>query len=130
MAMAADTVVAEPQIIVPVGVLPPDHVVTPSILVDRSVALELTDGMLVNLGIGMPTLVARNLPPGLSVFFPSENGIICMDDLADEDLTDAGGNPIGAVPGSCAFDSAFSFGLIRRGHLDVTVLGGLEVDQD
>jgi len=104
-------------------------------LIARRVALEFTDGMLVNLGIGLPTLVARNLPPGLSVFFQSENGIIGMDDLADEgladaDLTDAGGNPIGAVPGACAFDSAFSFGLIRGGHLDVTVLGGLEVDRD
>lgn len=103
-------------------------------LIARRVGREFADGMLVNLGIGLPTLVARHLPPGIRVFFQSENGIVGMDDLgdgglADADLTDAGGNPIGAVPGACAFDSAFSFGLIRGGHLDVTVLGGLEVDE-
>lgn len=103
-------------------------------LIARRVAREFSSGMLVNLGIGLPTLVARNLPAGLRVFFQSENGIIGMDDLsdatlADDDLTDAGGKPIGAVPGACAFDSVMSFGLIRGGHLDVTVLGGLEVDE-
>ncbi|WP_029009488.1 3-oxoacid CoA-transferase subunit B [Azospirillum halopraeferens] len=103
-------------------------------LIARRVALEFRDGDLANLGIGLPTLVARHLPPGIDVFFQSENGIIGMQALPHEgvawnDLTDAGGSPIGAVPGAAAFDSALSFGLIRGGHLDVTVLGGLQVDE-
>ncbi|HTP84632.1 MAG TPA: 3-oxoacid CoA-transferase subunit B [Alphaproteobacteria bacterium] len=103
-------------------------------LIAKRVALELKDGNLVNLGIGLPTLVAHYLPPRVSVLFQSENGLIGMrplpeEGLGDEDLTDAGGSAIGAVPGACAFDSAMSFGLIRGGHLDVTVLGGLQVDQ-
>ncbi|PWC52527.1 3-oxoacid CoA-transferase subunit B [Azospirillum sp. TSO22-1] len=104
-------------------------------LIAKRVALELRDGNLVNLGIGLPTLVARYLPAGVNVFFQSENGIVGMqalpeEGMEDDDLTDAGGGPIGAVPGACAFDSAMSFGLIRGGHLDVTVLGGLQVDQE
>ncbi|MGQ9372202.1 3-oxoacid CoA-transferase subunit B, partial [Azospirillum sp. ST 5-10] len=103
-------------------------------LIAKRVALELRDGSLVNLGIGLPTLVARYLPAGVDVFFQSENGIIGMSALpepgmADDDLSDAGGSPIGAIPGAAAFDSAMSFGLIRGGHLDVTVLGGLQVDE-
>ncbi|VTU31102.1 Acetate CoA-transferase subunit beta [Variovorax sp. SRS16] len=98
------------------------------------VARELKDGDRVNLGIGLPTLVARYLSPSLHVFFHSENGIMGMSPLPGEgfediNLTDAGGRPVGALPGACAFDSAFSFGMIRGGHLDVTVLGGLEVDE-
>jgi acetate CoA/acetoacetate CoA-transferase beta subunit len=101
----------------------------------RRVALELTDGMLANLGIGLPTLVSAYVSSGVNVSFQSENGIIGMQALAAEgpvndDLTDAGGRPISALPGACAFDSAMSFGLIRGGHLDVTVLGGLEVDEE
>src|SRR3712207_3494653 len=101
-------------------------------LIARRVALEMRPGMLVNLGIGLPTLVTRFLPPEVKVFFQSENGLIGMQPLpgaglVDPDLTDAGGSPIGALPGACAFDSAMSFGLIRGGHLDVTVLGGLMV---
>jgi acetate CoA/acetoacetate CoA-transferase beta subunit len=104
-------------------------------LIARRVARELKDGDRVNLGIGLPTLVAQYLPPTLHVYFHSENGIIGMSPLPGEgfedvNLTDAGGRPVGALPGACAFDSAFSFGLIRGGHLDVTVLGGLEVDQE
>ena len=81
-----------------------------------------------NLGIGLPTLVARYLPDDVHVFFQSENGLIGMQPLPEEGfawigVTDAGGNPAGAVPGACAFDSALSFGIIRGGHLDVTVLG-------
>jgi acetate CoA/acetoacetate CoA-transferase beta subunit len=103
-------------------------------LIARRVALELEDGMLANLGIGLPTLVAGHLPEGIDVTFQSENGILGMTALddpaaANADLTDAGGAPISALPGAVAFDSAFSFGLIRGGHLDVTVLGGLEVDE-
>lgn len=102
-------------------------------LIARRVALELRDGDLVNLGIGLPTLVAQFLPPSVQVIFHSENGIMGMSPLPgegfeDRNLTDAGGRPVGVLPGACAFDSATSFGLIRGGHLDVTVLGGLEVD--
>jgi acetate CoA/acetoacetate CoA-transferase beta subunit len=103
-------------------------------VIARRVARELRDGQLVNLGIGLPTQVAHHLPRGVSVFFQSENGLIGMLPLPEEgfawaDLTDAGGRPVGAGPGACAIDSAMSFGLIRGGHLDVTVLGGLQVDE-
>jgi acetate CoA/acetoacetate CoA-transferase beta subunit len=103
-------------------------------LIARRVALELKDGTLVNLGIGLPTLVAAYVPRHIEVFFQSENGIVGMlalpeEGLEVEDLTDAGGRPIGALPGAATFDSAMSFGLIRGGHLDLTVLGGLQVDQ-
>src|SRR5919112_2155038 len=104
-------------------------------LIARRVALELKDGDLVNLGIGLPTLVAAFVPKEVSLFFQSENGIIGMlalpeEGLEAEDLTDAGGGPIGALPGAATFDSAMSFGFICGGHLDVTVLGGLQVDQE
>jgi acetate CoA/acetoacetate CoA-transferase beta subunit len=100
----------------------------------RRVAREMRNGQLVNLGIGLPTLVAQYLPAGVNVFFQSENGLVGMLPLPEEgfawaDLTDAGGRPVGAGPGACAVDSAMSFGLIRGGHLDVTVLGGLQVDE-
>ena len=103
-------------------------------VIARRVAQELRDGDRVNLGIGLPTLVALHLPNTIHVFFHSENGIMGMSPLPgegyeDRNLTDAGGRPVGALPGACAFDSAFSFGIIRGGHLDVTVLGGLEVDE-
>ncbi len=103
-------------------------------LIAKRVALELKDGDLVNLGIGLPTLVAQFLAPGVNVSFQSENGIIGMQPLPagqapSKDLTDAGGAPIGAAADACAFDSAMSFALIRGGHLDVTVLGGLQVDE-
>lgn len=103
-------------------------------VIAKRVALELQDGDLVNLGIGLPTMVARFLKPGINVSFQSENGIIGMQPLPEggaplRDLTDAGGSPIGALPGACAFDSCVSFGLIRGGHLDITVLGGLQVDE-
>ncbi|MCW7538434.1 3-oxoacid CoA-transferase subunit B [Aquabacterium sp. A7-Y] len=103
-------------------------------LIARRVALELHEGYLVNLGIGLPTLVAAMVAREAKIFFQSENGIVGMQAVAEEgleadDLTDAGGNPISALPGSATFDSAMSFGLIRGGHLDVTVLGGLQVDK-
>jgi acetate CoA/acetoacetate CoA-transferase beta subunit len=103
-------------------------------IIARRVAQELQDGDCVNLGIGLPTLVAAHVPRSIHVIFHSENGIMGMSPLPGEgyedlNLTDAGGRPVGALPGACAFDSAFSFGIIRGGHLDVTVLGGLEVDE-
>jgi acetate CoA/acetoacetate CoA-transferase beta subunit len=90
--------------------------------------------MLVNLGIGIPTLVANYVPEGMRVFFQSENGLIGTgsppeEGMAHPTLTDAGGRPVTALPGASTFDSAMSFGLIRGGHLDLTVLGGLQVDQ-
>jgi acetate CoA/acetoacetate CoA-transferase beta subunit len=106
----------------------------PQSIIARRIAHEISSGMLVNLGIGIPTLVAGYLPPGLQVFFQSENGLIGTgappeEGMAHPTLTDAGGQPVTALPGACTFDSAVSFGLIRGGHLDLTVLGGLQVDQ-
>jgi acetate CoA/acetoacetate CoA-transferase beta subunit len=103
-------------------------------LIARRIARELTTGMLVNLGIGIPTLVANHLPRDVSVFFQSENGLIGTGPvpepgLAQARLTDAGGKPVSALPGASTFDSAMSFGLIRGGHVDMTVLGGLQVDE-
>jgi acetate CoA/acetoacetate CoA-transferase beta subunit len=89
--------------------------------------------MLVNLGIGIPTLVANHVPEVVHVFFQSENGLIGTGPIPEEGmthptLTDAAGNPVSALPGASTFDSAMSFGLIRGGHVDITVLGGLQVD--
>jgi acetate CoA/acetoacetate CoA-transferase beta subunit len=102
-------------------------------IIARRVARELRDGMLVNLGIGIPTLVANYVPKDMKVFFQSENGLIGTGAIPEEGmaqplLTDAGGKPVTALPGACTFDSATSFGLIRGGHVDVTVLGALQVD--
>ena len=107
----------------------------PQVIIARRIAQELSSGMLVNLGIGIPTLVANYLPEGMHVFFQSENGLIGtgappQEGMAHPTLTDAGGRPVTALPGASAFDSAMSFGLIRGGHLDLTVLGGLQVDQE
>lgn len=106
----------------------------PQAVIAKRIARELRPGMLVNLGIGIPTAVANYLPPGLNVFFQSENGLIgtgAVPDpgMAQRSLTDAAGRPVTALPGACSFDSAMSFALIRGGHLDMTVLGGLQVDQ-
>src|SRR6476620_10864530 len=103
------------------------------VIIARRVARELRPGNLVNLGIGIPTLVANYLPADLKVFFQSENGLIGTGPIPEQGmahpmLTDAGGRPISALPGAATFDSAMSFGLIRGGHVDVTVLGGLQVD--
>src|SRR5438093_9709801 len=96
----------------------------------RRVARELKGGDRVNLGVGLPTLVAAFVPRDIDVYFHSENGIVGMSPLPgegfeDRNLTDAGGRPVGALPGACAFDSALSFGLICGGHLVVTGLGRL-----
>jgi acetate CoA/acetoacetate CoA-transferase beta subunit len=105
----------------------------PTIIAKR-IAQELRSGMLVNLGIGIPTQVANHLPAGLNVFFQSENGLIGTGPIPEEGmgqrlLTDAAGRPVTALPGASTFDSAMSFGLIRGGHVDMTVLGGLQVDE-
>src|ERR1700730_18370175 len=104
-------------------------------IIARRVALELRSGDLVNLGIGIPTLVANYIPPNLKVFFQSENGIIGTGPIPEQGmahplLTDAGGRPISALPGASIFDSGMSFGLIRGGRVNVTVLGGLQVDAE
>jgi len=104
-------------------------------IIARRVALELRSGDLVNLGIGIPTLVANYVPRDLKVFFQSENGLIGTGPIPEQGLahpllTDAGGRPISALPGASTFDSAMSFGLIRGGHVNVTVLGGLQVDAE
>ncbi len=103
-------------------------------IIAKRIARELHDGMLVNLGIGIPTTVANYVPEGLHVFFQSENGLIGTGPVPEQGmalamLTDAGGRPVTALPGASSFDSAMSFALIRGGHLDLTVLGGLQVDQ-
>ena len=102
-------------------------------IIAKRIALELRSGMLVNLGIGIPTMVASYVPSDIKVFFQSENGLIGTGAIPEEGmghrlLTDAGGRPVTALPGACTFDSAMSFGLIRGGHVDITVLGGLQVD--
>jgi acetate CoA/acetoacetate CoA-transferase beta subunit len=104
-------------------------------IIAKRIAKELKSGMLVNLGIGIPTLVAGYVPSDVEVFFQSENGLIGTGPIPEQGmahptLTDAGGKPVTALPGACTFDSAVSFGLIRGGHVDLTVLGGLQVDQE
>ena len=106
----------------------------PQTTIARRIARELRPGMLVNLGIGIPTLVANYVPDGMHVFFQSENGLIGTGPVPEQGmalsmLTDAGGKPVSALPGASSFDSVMSFSLIRGGHLDLTVLGGLQVDQ-
>ena len=107
----------------------------PQTIIAKRVALELRPNNLVNLGIGIPTLVANFVPPGLNIFFQSENGLIGTGPIPEQGmahplLTDAGGRPISALPGAATFDGATSFALIRGGHVDVTVLGGLQVDAE
>jgi acetate CoA/acetoacetate CoA-transferase beta subunit len=104
-------------------------------IIAKRIAQELRTGMLVNLGIGIPTLVANHIPPNVKVFFQSENGLIGTGPIPEEGmghplLTDAGGRPVTAIAGAATFDSAISFGLIRGGHVDVTVLGALQVDEN
>jgi 3-oxoacid CoA-transferase B subunit len=108
---------------------------SPEEIIQRRVARELHTGTLVNLGIGLPTGVSRYIPHNSGILFQSENGIVGMgspppEGMEDIDLTDAGGSFVSAVPGAATVDSTVSFGLVRGGHLDATVLGGLEVDED
>lgn len=100
----------------------------------RRVAKELQDNDVVNLGIGLPTLVANFLPEGKNIVFQSENGFVGLGPSPTEEefdpyITNAGGMPVTILPGGAFFDSALSFGIIRGGHVDLTVLGALQVDE-
>ncbi|MBS4053949.1 MAG: CoA transferase subunit B [Thermaerobacter sp.] len=101
----------------------------------RRIASELTDGMVVNLGIGLPTQVANYLPSEIKVLFHSENGFVGLGSAPlpgqeDPDVTNAGAQPVTILPGGACFDSCMSFAIIRGGHVDITVLGALEVDEE
>jgi acetate CoA/acetoacetate CoA-transferase beta subunit len=105
------------------------------IMIARRIAQELKDGDVVNLGIGLPTMVNDFIPPGVEVTLQSENGFVGLGPNPepgeeDPDLVNAGGQPVTILPGGAFFDSALSFAIIRGGHVDVTVLGALEVDAE
>lgn len=104
------------------------------IRVARRVAREFSNGDVVNLGIGLPTLVANHLPEGISIILHSENGFLGIGSepelgMEDKDLINAGGKPASILANGSCFDSAMSFAMIRGGHVDTTVLGALEVDE-
>jgi 3-oxoacid CoA-transferase B subunit len=100
----------------------------------KRVAKEFSNGDVVNLGIGLPTLVGNFVPKNIQIFLQSENGLIGLgpaptESNVDYDITNAGGQPVTLLPGGMYFDSVTSFGIIRGGHVDVTVLGSLQVDE-
>ncbi|MCE5255799.1 MAG: 3-oxoacid CoA-transferase subunit B [Spirochaetaceae bacterium] len=104
-------------------------------IIARRIAKFFSDGDIVNLGIGLPTQVGNYIPSGVTVLLQSENGMIGLGPAPapgaeDKDLTNAGAQPVTILPGGCFFDSAYSFGIICGGHVDFTVLGVLEVDQE
>lgn len=106
----------------------------PKEIIARRVAKEFKDGDVVNLGIGLPTLVANYIPENIELILHSENGFVGIgpapkEGEEDKDLVNAGGMPVTMVPGGTYFDSAMSFTIIRGGHLDATVLGALQVDE-
>ena len=103
------------------------------VVIAQRAAKFLKDGDVVNLGIGMPEMVANYLPEDVNIVFQSENGIMGMSSAAVEDdlnVSNAGGKYVTVIPGAMFFDSATSFGLIRGGHVDATILGALQVDEN
>lgn len=102
-------------------------------MIAKRIAMELKDGDVVNLGIGLPTMVANYIPEDINVILQSENGFVGLGSEPkgeiDKDIVNAGGQPVTIKKGAAFFDSAASFGIIRGGHVDATVLGALEVDQ-